>query len=190
MRFTIRRILFLVGLVGLVVAWTACEGRADRDVPPAARAAATAVDVDAASTDAPGYESADGAAAVGEVVTVYKSASCGCCKAWVAHMEEAGFTVEAHDVDDLPAVKVEHGVRPEHQSCHTALVGGYVVEGHVPADVVRRMLDERPAIAGLATPGMPRGSPGMEVPSGERDAYDVIAFRDDGTSEVYATPWK
>lgn len=175
----------VVMLVGLAALSAGCDDRADREVPPAARAAEFA----RAAPDAaePGSMAVDTHTAA-DVVTVYKSASCGCCRAWVAHMEAAGFTVEAHDVDDLPAVKVEHGIGPEHQSCHTALVGGYVVEGHVPADIVRRMLDERPEIAGLAAPGMPRGSPGMEVPSGERDAYDVIAFRDDGTSEVYATP--
>lgn len=174
-------------MLALVALSFGCGDRANREIPPTARAAV------AESGQATGQPSPEPAAAtaslpVGDVVTVYKSATCGCCKAWVAHMEAAGFTVEAHDVDNLAEVKVEHGVRLEHQSCHTAVVGDYVVEGHVPAEVVRRMLEERPDIAGLAAPGMPRGSPGMEVPGGERDAYDVIAFRADGTSEVYATP--
>lgn len=163
-------------MLGLVALSAGCNDRAERETPPSVRAA----DVSARA-----LSEADPLPA--EVVTVYKSASCGCCKAWVAHLEAAGFKVESHDVDNLPDVKAEHGVRPEHQSCHTALVGDYVVEGHVPAPVIRRLLDERPKIAGLAAPGMPRGSPGMEVPGGERDAYDVIAFRSDGTSEVYAT---
>ncbi|MGI9037363.1 MAG: DUF411 domain-containing protein [Gemmatimonadota bacterium] len=177
MNRTIQTAFLVLGVASLSAG---CDDRANREIPPEARAAA-------ADPMEQGRPEAD-PLPVAELVTVYKSATCGCCKSWVAHMEAAGFTVEAHDVDDLPAVKVEHGVRPEHQSCHTALVGDYVVEGHVPADVVRRMLEERPEIAGLAAPGMPRGSPGMEVPSGEKDAYDVIAFRADGTSEVYATP--
>lgn len=126
---------------------------------------------------------------VSEVVTVYKSATCGCCANWVEHMRKAGFEVEARDVPDgeLPAIKAERGVAPGHQSCHTAVVGDYVVEGHVPADLVRKMLEEKPEIAGLAVPGMPRGSPGMEMPDGSKDAYDVIAFTDDGDQRVYAS---
>lgn len=136
-----------------------------------------------------GSASSMSAVPVSEVVTVYKSASCGCCANWVEHLREAGFKVEARDVPDaeLPAIKVEHGVAPGHQSCHTAVVGDYVVEGHVPADLVRRMLEEKPDIAGLAVPGMPLGSPGMEVPDGTTQSYDVIAFTDDGEQRVYAS---
>ncbi len=121
------------------------------------------------------------------VVTVYKSPTCGCCSSWVDHMREAGFEVEAHDVNDLAEVKSRLGVFPQHQSCHTAKVGDYVVEGHVPADLVQRLLQERPDVAGLAVPGMPRGSPGMEMPDGTKDDYDVIAFTADGESTVYAS---
>lgn len=123
------------------------------------------------------------------VVQVYKSPTCGCCSAWVEHMEAAGFEVESHDLGtrELAVLKAEHGVPPQHQSCHTALVGDYVLEGHVPADLVQKMLQDQPRIAGLAVPGMPLGSPGMEVPSGETQPYDVIAFTEDGREGVYGS---
>lgn len=119
------------------------------------------------------------------VVTVYKSPTCGCCGKWVIHMREAGFDVKTTDVDDMSKVKASYGVSPELGSCHTALVGGYVVEGHVPADSVKRLLREKPKVAGIAVPGMPVGSPGMEVPSGQKDAYDVVAFQRDGKTSVF-----
>lgn len=117
-------------------------------------------------------------------LAVYKSPSCGCCRAWVDHMRKAGFAVTAHDVDDLSPIKRQFGVPEALESCHTGYVGGYVVEGHVPADVVRRALAERPGIRGLAVPGMPSGSPGME--GGRVDRYDVVAFDRAGTTRVYA----
>ena len=119
-------------------------------------------------------------------VTVYKTPTCGCCSKWVDHMREAGFTVNATDLDDLSSIKDQFSVAPENQSCHTAVVGGYVVEGHVPADVVRRMLSEKPDIAGIAVPGMPIGSPGMEVEGRPADRYDVVAFDKNGHRHVYA----
>lgn len=119
----------------------------------------------------------------GEVV-VYKSPTCGCCAAWVDHMRQAGFRVRAVDTGNLAATKAELGVDPALQSCHTAVVDGYVVEGHVPADVVRRLLRERPDVAGLAVPGMPVGSPGMEGP--DPRPYDVLAFTEDGAARVFA----
>ena len=96
-------------------------------------------------------------------IVVYKSPTCGCCGKWVKHMEDAGFSVDVEDRRDLTPIKAELGVPGRMQSCHTAKVGDYIVEGHVPADLVRRMLDEKPDIKGLAVPGMPMGSPGMEV---------------------------
>jgi hypothetical protein len=119
-------------------------------------------------------------------ITVYKTPTCGCCGNWVEHMRQAGFEVETHDMNDLSGMKADLGVQPKHQSCHTATVGDYVVEGHVPADLIKKMLEEKPEIAGLAVPGMPRGSPGMEMPDGTKDDYDVIAFTADGSSSVYA----
>jgi hypothetical protein len=117
---------------------------------------------------------------------VHKSATCGCCKEWVKHMERAGFAVETRDVDNLGPIKERVGIPPAMGSCHTAEVGGYFVEGHVPASDVERLLAQRPKARGLTVPGMPIGSPGMEVPSGESQAYDVYLVADDGTTSVFA----
>lgn len=120
-------------------------------------------------------------------LVVYKSPTCGCCEAWIDHMKEAGFDVEIRDLQDVSSVKDEQGVHPQLRSCHTALVGGYVLEGHVPAEQVTRMLAERPAIRGLAVPGMPIGSPGMEQGSPDNyQDYDVVAFTNDGQMTVYS----
>ena len=116
--------------------------------------------------------------------TVYKTATCGCCTKWVDHMRARGFDVKVQDVDDIGRVKATHGVPPELSSCHTTLVGGYVIEGHVPADVVKRLLRERPKVAGLAVPGMPVGSPGMEQP-GRRDPYAIVSFDRAGQRKIY-----
>ena len=97
-------------------------------------------------------------------VTVYKRPTCGCCTEWVSHVRQHGFRVRIRDVTDLQPIKTRHGVPADLHSCHTTLVGGYVVEGHVPAALVERLLRERPTVVGVAVPGMPVGSPGMEVP--------------------------
>ncbi|HET8770088.1 MAG TPA: DUF411 domain-containing protein [Gemmatimonadaceae bacterium] len=121
-------------------------------------------------------------------MTVYKSATCGCCSQWVEHAKEAGFAVKTIDTNDLAAVKRNMGVPARLQSCHTVLVGSYVVEGHVPAADVKRLLSEKPKVRGLAVPGMPVGSPGMEQGSpANYDRYDVISFTADGTQAVFAT---
>lgn len=117
-------------------------------------------------------------------IVVYKTASCGCCNGWVEHLREAGFTVDARDVRDIMTVKRDAGVPVQMSSCHTAIVDGYVVEGHVPAEHVARMVEERPEIAGIAVPGMPIGSPGMEGPGAE--PYQVLTFDHDGTAGVFA----
>lgn len=118
-------------------------------------------------------------------ITVYKSASCGCCRKWVDHIKAAGFAVTARDTEDIDQVKRMMGVPAALASCHTGLVAGYVVEGHVPADLVRKLVLEKPkGVKGLAVPGMPQGSPGMET--GVKDAYDVVAFDRSGTTRVYA----
>src|SRR5262245_14270167 len=108
-------------------------------------------------------------------VEVYKSPTCGCCSLWVAHLQANGFTVRTsdRDNDDLAAFKATHGVPSAAQSCHTALVNGYVIEGHVPAADVQRLLKERPAVVGIAVPGMPIGSPGMEVEGRPVRPFDV-----------------
>lgn len=117
-------------------------------------------------------------------ILVYKSPTCGCCKLWVDHLVGAGFRPTVRDVDNLAPLKAELGVPAPLHSCHTALVGGYLLEGHVPADLALKLLAEKPDALGLAVPGMPMGSPGMEGP--RKDAYDVILFRRDGRTSVYA----
>jgi hypothetical protein len=118
---------------------------------------------------------------------VYASPSCGCCSLWVDHLEENGFDVETVHRDDMADVKRNFGVGDRLVSCHTGIVNGYVVEGHVPASDIRRLLAESPGdVRGLAVPGMPVGSPGMEV--GDRvDPYDVLAFAADGSTRVFAS---
>ena len=117
---------------------------------------------------------------------VYKTATCGCCSVWVEHMRKNGLAVTVHDVPqaELTKIKEKHGVPPEAQTCHTALIGKYVVEGHVPADVVRKLLKERPQIAGIAVPGMPIGSPGME--GAAKQPYNVMTFAPGQKMTVYA----
>ena len=120
-------------------------------------------------------------------IDVYKTSTCGCCHIWVEHLRSSGFTVRTTDVEDLSAIKARHGVPSKLQSCHTGVVDGYVVEGHVPAADIQKMLKERPKVAGLAVPGMPIGSPGMEVKGVTPQPFDVMAFEKSGTSSVYAS---
>jgi hypothetical protein len=120
-------------------------------------------------------------------LTVYKSPTCGCCANWVGYMKRSGFEVDAHDVGDdmLNQVKATAGIPAPLRSCHVALAGGYAFEGHVPADLVKKVLAEKPKALGLAVPGMPAGSPGMEM-GGRKDPYDVMAFDRSGKSWVFA----
>ncbi len=118
-------------------------------------------------------------------MTVYKSPTCGCCAKWVEHIKKAGFAVTVKDMPNVGEVKYARGVPAELGSCHTAVVGNYVIEGHVPADVVQKLLKEKPAVAGLAVGGMPMGSPGME--GSYTDRYDVVAFDKNGNKRVYAS---
>ena len=115
---------------------------------------------------------------------VYKSPTCGCCAKWVDHLEAAGFEVETRDVSNLSTIKAQYGVERRFSSCHTALIDGYVVEGHVPIEHVERLLEERPDVAGIAVPGMPIGSPGMEGPNPE--PYEVLSFDRAGNTSVFA----
>lgn len=115
---------------------------------------------------------------------VYKTPSCGCCSLWIDHMREAGFEVDARDLNDIIPVKIDAGVPPRMSSCHTTLIDGYVVEGHIPAEHVKRLLEERPDVVGIAVPGMPIGSPGMEG-IGARP-YQVLSWDREGNVEVYA----
>ena len=119
-------------------------------------------------------------------MTVYKDPNCGCCEQWVSHVRNAGFTVTVRDTADMESVKASLGVPAGLGSCHTARVGTYTIEGHVPADLIVKLLKDKPVARGLAVPGMPMGSPGMEQ-GGQKDAYDVLLFDKAGKSRVYAS---
>lgn len=123
-------------------------------------------------------------------IDVYKGATCGCCSKWVEHLKSHGFTVRTTNREDLAEFKASHRVPRRVQSCHTAVANGYVVEGHVPASDVQRLLKERPAIVGLAVPGMPIGSPGMEVEGRKVQPFDVLAFDKDGQTRGFASHGK
>ena len=115
---------------------------------------------------------------------VYKSATCGCCKKWVDQMRQQGFTVTTRDEEDMTPIKADLGVPAATHSCHTAVIDGYVIEGHVPAADIKRLLKEKPKVVGIAVPGMVVGSPGMEGPDPE--PYDVVTFDAKGQTTVYA----
>lgn len=119
-------------------------------------------------------------------MTVYKDPDCGCCTEWVKHVRKAGFAVTVRETRDTDTVKRSFGVPAALVSCHTAQVGSYVVEGHVPADLIKKLLQEKPVARGLAVPGMPVGSPGMEMGS-RKDPYDVVLFEKSGKTSVYAS---
>ena len=124
-------------------------------------------------------------AAKAPVITVYKTPSCGCCHDWVAHLQKNGFEVVAHDVPDTSPYRSKFGVPNELGSCHTGVIDGYALEGHVPAAEIKRLLAEKPKARGLSVPGMVVGSPGMETDGTRRDAFDVVLFDDAGTRKVY-----
>ena len=123
----------------------------------------------------------------GPAVQVYKDPTCGCCSLWVEHLRKAGFSATVTDVADMTAIKTKHGVPSQARSCHTAVVDGYTIEGHVPAADVQRLLKERPRVVGIGVPGMPIGSPGMEVASVKPQPYDVLAFDKAGQTTVFAS---
>ena len=123
----------------------------------------------------------------GSTIKVYKDPTCGCCEQWVAHLRKAGFTVTISDAVDMGVVKDSYRVPANARSCHTGVVGGFALEGHVPAADVQRLLKTRPAgVIGLTVPGMPIGSPGMELPGGKVQAYDVLSFDKSGKTTVFA----
>jgi hypothetical protein len=154
--------------------------RAVRNLLTAVLAAGHLIAGAAVASETPNAPAApEGTEATSHEITVYKTPTCGCCTDWVDHLRANGFTVTVEDYDSLSAIKFIAGVPRDLESCHTAMVDGYVVEGHVPAGDIVRLLTERPAALGLSVPGMPIGSPGMEVPGRTPDAYDVILFGDD-----------
>ncbi len=167
-------------LAAVALGLAGCQFDADASLDPTADEAAPVATTAAAPTPDPNAP----------LLTVYKSPTCGCCENWIAHMEQAGYRVEAHDRNDMSAVKDSLGVPSDLASCHTGIVESadgdarYVVEGHVPAEQVARLLDERPDARGLTVPGMPIGSPGME--QGDlRQPYDVLIVGESGEAAVY-----
>lgn len=117
-------------------------------------------------------------------VSVFKLVGCGCCDQWAAHLRKNGFAVSVSETPDLSPVRRNFGVSKDFDTCHTAMVEGYVIEGHVPAADIQRLLKSKARVAGLVVPGMPNGSPGMEGPT--RDPYDVLSFDRDGATRIYA----
>ena len=160
---TIRKATWLVGLISLIFALTACSDEKAIELINASKIT-TLVKLD-----------------------VYKSPTCGCCGRWVSHIDDKGFDAVTHHPADLNDVKRQLGIAPQYWSCHTGVSKeGYIFEGHIPADTMRRFLAEKPAGAlGLSVPGMPIGSPGMEM-GNRRDDYDVLLLKKDGSSSVYA----
>lgn len=126
-----------------------------------------------------------GTAANAATMTVMKSPTCGCCAKWIEHVKAHGFAVKVVETDNIMAAKAKAGVPDRLASCHTTLVNGYVVEGHVPAADIKKLLAAKPKARGIAVPGMPMGSPGMEH-GNHREAYQTILFRADGTTTVFA----
>jgi hypothetical protein len=169
--------LIEVSVAGLVAGLASACARDAGDAANAANASNTTNTASTANTAAQGV-------AKPIAIKVYKTPQCGCCKAWVDHLSENGFQVEAVDMPDLSIVKQKYGVTPALEACHTAVVDGYVVEGHVPADVIRKLLQERPRVVGIAVPGMPGGSPGME--GAMKQPYDVLTFDQAGRTQVFA----
>ncbi|KGM51667.1 copper amine oxidase [Lysobacter concretionis Ko07 = DSM 16239] len=170
----IRHLAALLALAALV-ALPACARSPDA---VAATTAATSSGTDASAP-------AD-ASSASPLVVVHKDPYCGCCGSWIEHMRAAGFPVEVRDVADVMPIKQRVGLPAGKESCHTAEVAGYFIEGHVPADDVKRLLAEAPDARGLAVPGMPAGSPGMEVPGGHVDPYVVELIGRDGSTSAYA----
>ncbi|MDB9527904.1 DUF411 domain-containing protein [Oscillatoria sp. CS-180] len=132
----------------------------------------------------PGTDAAEQVAMTSEI-TVYRSPTCGCCGLWIEHMEAAGFTVKDNLTEDMTAIKEQYGVPANLASCHTTIVDGYVVEGHIPAEDVQRLLAEKPDVAGIAVPGMPIGSPGMEA-GDYVEPYTVFSFTESGETAAFA----
>ena len=160
----LRRRTLLLGAAALAAVPVACERAPSPAAAPAAPAPA-----------APRPE-----------LVVYKTPWCGCCSGWVTHMRRAGYSPQVVEMEDLAPIREKHGVPFELSSCHTGVVGGYTVEGHVPPADVDRLLAEKPRALGLTVPGMPIGSPGMESPTGERESFETLLLLEGGRTRVFA----
>jgi len=192
MRFETRSIPFnLLLAVGCALTATSCQAdpRGSASTPGESHAATSPAPAAEIASPAQVPSTPVAASVAAEQlpqVLVHKSASCGCCGAWVDHLREAGFTVRVNETEDLNPIKKRLGVPYGKGSCHTAEVGGYMVEGHVPAGDIKRLLLERPQAKGLVLPGMPIGSPGMEVPDGTVESYTVELVQPDGQIRPFA----
>ncbi len=177
-----------LALAGILTMGLAACGSADAETADTADAPQTVATP--AHASGAGMSDASPADANPETLHVYKTATCGCCGKWVEHMEAHGFDVAVHEMSqaELADVKAKKGIGSELQSCHTAEIGGYLVEGHVPADDLKRLLKQKPdGVKGIAVPGMPIGSPGMEMEDRPAEAYDVVTFDAAGETEVFAS---
>lgn len=185
---TRNQLLAIMAMTSLV-ALSACA-RSPEPAAPAAtattNASSNAPAIDATKTATPSPNATTPDHPVLRLVVVHKSPSCGCCTLWVQHMRAAGFEVEVRDTDNLNPIKERVGVPVGKGSCHTAEVGGYFVEGHVPADDIKRLLAQKPDGKGLVLPGMPMGSPGMEAPDGTTQPYTVELVARDGSTHAFA----
>jgi len=175
-------ILFALALAP-VITLSACARTPEPSPQPRAETSQASKTMPARQSEAP---AAGIPTAALPLAIVHKSPTCGCCGLWVEHLKKAGFRVEMRDTDNLNPLKERLGVPSGKGSCHTAEIDGYFVEGHVPAEDIKRLLAEKPTAKGLVLPGMPLGSPGMEVPSGEVRPYTVELVRHDGTTVAYA----
>jgi len=178
-----RKYILLQGMVLFVALAVTLSGMAQAAQQGSGQAAAKGAE-QATSTTPLALSKVEGAGQALPVVEVYKSAQCGCCKAWAEHLQKNGFTVILHDVGDVPAARKKLGMPSQYGSCHTAKAGQYLVEGHVPAADIKRLLKERPKAIGLAVPSMPPGSPGME--SEHPIPYDTLLVGKDGNAKVFA----
>ncbi len=176
------RARFLALAMASLATLSACA----RSPEPAATASASTATLSDAGTTAAAATTTPATRPALPQVVVHKSASCGCCALWVKHLRDTGFQVEVRNQDNLNPVKERVGVPIGKGSCHTAEVGGYFVEGHVPAEDIKRLLAQQPDAKGLVLPGMPAGSPGMELPDGTTQPYTVELVQHDDTTTAFA----
>lgn len=183
-----KRNVILVMAAVLATGTTACTGApgagSEQAVSQQASVPASAQEP-LIKTEPPAARQAGDAEAL-PLVIVHKSPTCGCCGSWIEHLRAAGFKVEARDSDNLDPIKRSLGIPADKASCHTAQVGNYFVEGHVPAEDIKHLLADKPDAKGLVLPGMPAGSPGMETPDGRQQPYTVELVRQDGSTAEFA----
>jgi hypothetical protein len=176
----------IVLMTAIVLSLPACGAPSDGDASSSAASALGRSVAGSPPARSPRDEAAASPVRAWPAMVVHKSPSCGCCSTWVDHVRKAGFQVEVRDAENFEPVKQRLGIPYGKGSCHTAEVGGYFVEGHVPAADIQRLLTERPAAKGLVLPGMPMGSPGMEMPDGRTQAYTVELVTSEGQTQPFA----